>query len=102
MIFDPLLCLSSDILQAYVLLAGAYEKRPRAEAFPTVAGLQLQLWEGAFEGQMDRWLRWAREGGAIIPTGAERADAEAARADAEAARANALAAKLRELGIDPG
>jgi hypothetical protein len=100
-IFDPFGCLSAEPLQAYVLLAGAYDKRPRAEAFPTVAGLQLQLWEGDYEGQTDRWLRWAREGGTIIPTGAERADAEAKRANAEAARADALAAKLRELGIDP-
>ena len=73
-VFDPLAC--------YVLLAGTYEKRPRANEFPTVAGLQLQLWDGAYKGQADRWLRWAREDGTLIPTGAE-------------------SARLRELGIDP-
>lgn len=108
LVFDPFACLSSDPLQAYVLVAGAYEKRPRAGSYSTVAGLWLQLWDGAYEGQTDRWLRWALEGGAIIPTGAERAKTEARRADAEAerarvetARADALAARLQELGIDP-
>jgi hypothetical protein len=80
-----------------------------------VAGLWLQLWDGAYEGQTDRWLRWALEDGVIIPTGAERAkieakraqsesrraDVEAERARVETARADALAARLRELGIDP-
>jgi hypothetical protein len=129
-VFDPFGCLSSEVLQAYVLCAGSYEKRPRAEAFSTVAGLQLRLWTGVYEGQTDRWLRWADDEGEIIPTGAERAQVEAARAKAEAARAKAeaarataeaeradaemaradsaarraeaLAARLRELGVDPG
>jgi Uma2 family endonuclease len=129
-IFDPFASLSSEPLQAYVLLAGSYEKRPRAESFPTVAGLRLRMWEGAYEGQNDRWLRWADEDGTVIATGAEqakaesarakaestrakteaeranseakRADAEASRANAQAARADMLAARLRELGIDPG
>ena len=94
LIFDPFARLSSEPLQAYVLVAGTYEKRPPAAAFSTLAGLQLQLWEGAYERQTDRWLRWADEAGGIISTGAERADAEAARADA-------LAARLRELWVDP-
>ncbi|RFC48834.1 MAG: putative restriction endonuclease [Verrucomicrobia bacterium] len=94
-VFDPFGCLSSEVLQAYVLCAGSYEKRPRAEAFSTVAGLQLRLWTGVYEGQTDRWLRWADDEGEIIPTGAERAKVEAARAKAEAERAKAEAARAK-------
>jgi len=86
-IFDPFASLSPEPLQAHLLLAGAYEKRPHAEAFPTVAGLQLQLWEGAYEGQTDRWLRWAGDDGKVIPTGAELAESEALRAKIESQRA---------------
>jgi hypothetical protein len=100
-IFDPFTYLSTDRLQAFVLIAGVYEKRPPAEAFSTVEGLQLRLWEGVYEGQTEVWLRWATENGALIPTGAERADKEAERAKILASRADVLAARLRELGIDP-
>jgi Uma2 family endonuclease len=114
-IFDPFAYLSSELLQAHILSAGAYQKCPRADAFATVEGLHLRLWEGDYEGQHGTWLRWTMEDGATIPTGAERANAEAERANAEAERANAeaararaaaargdaLAARLRELGIDP-
>jgi Uma2 family endonuclease len=101
-VFDPLVVLSSEPLQAYILIAGTYEKRPRAEVHPMVAGLQIRLWEGAYEGQTERWLRWADEDGTLIPTGAELARAEARRADAAVERVRALTARLRELGIDPG
>jgi Uma2 family endonuclease len=90
-IYDPLGCLSREPLQAFVLITGAYEKRPSATAFSTVEGLQLRLWQGVYEGQSERWLRWADADGTIIPTGAELAKAEAKRADAEAQRANAEA-----------
>jgi Uma2 family endonuclease len=92
-------------------------------------GLSLVVWEGAYEGETTRWLRWADDQGNLIPTGAERAEAERQRTEAERQRAeaerqraeaerqraeaerqrayaerqraDALAAKLREAGIDP-
>ena len=114
-VFDPSACLSHEPLQAYSLITGVYQKRPSAGSFATVEGLHLRLWEGAYEGQKETWLRWALEDGTLIATGTERANAEAERANAEAERANAeaerarveaaradaLAARLRELGIDP-
>jgi Uma2 family endonuclease len=72
-------------------------------------GLGLTLWEGPFEEEIVRlWLRWCDRDGQVIPTGAERADAEKQRADTEQQRADAqqqradrLAEQLRAMGIDP-
>ncbi|HSN97409.1 MAG TPA: Uma2 family endonuclease [Candidatus Nanopelagicales bacterium] len=78
-------------------------------------GLGLVLWEGTYEGLQTVWLRWALPDGTLIPTGAERADAERLRAEAEHTRAEAaqaraeaaqaraerLAEKLRAHGVDP-
>jgi Uma2 family endonuclease len=128
-VFDPMLCLSEEILQAFVLSGGRYEKRPTTDSYSTVAGLSLGLWQGEYEGQADTWLRWSDDKAGLIATGAERARSEAERARSEAerarseaerarseteraneaaakadkanARAEALAARLRELGIDP-
>ncbi|MDW8269349.1 MAG: Uma2 family endonuclease, partial [Anaerolineae bacterium] len=102
------------------LRGGLYHPRPdmRLEGL----GLGLTLWEGVFEGRSDRWLRWCTLEGALIPTGAERAEEErrrvrealrlaaeerrraeeeARRAEEEHRRAERLAARLRSLGIDP-
>ena len=53
-------------------------------------GLGLTLWEGRFEEEVTRlWLRWCDREGQVIPTGAERAEAESQRAEAESQRAEA-------------
>ena len=58
-------------------------------------GIGLTLWEGQFEEEVTRlWLRWCNQAGQVIPTGAERAEAESQRA----AR---LADRLRSMGINP-
>jgi len=75
---------------------------------PTV-GLGLTVWEGQFEEDVNRlWLRWCDRDGQVIPTGAERAEAERQRAEAERQRAEAerqradrLADRLRALGVNP-
>jgi Putative restriction endonuclease len=75
---------------------------------PTV-GLGLTLWEGPFEDEVTRlWLRWCDRDGHVIPTGAERAEAESQRAeterqraDVERQRAERLAERLRQLGVNP-
>ncbi len=71
-------------------------------------GLGLTLWEGVFEEQPGLWLRWCDGEGALIPTGAERAEQERQRAEQERQRAeqerqraDRLAERLRALGIDP-
>jgi len=85
-VYDPQGLVSDQPLVAYLLVGDEYERLPSAESYETVEGLSLRLWEGPYEGQHDRWLRWV-SGGRLVATGAERADT--------------LAAKLRELGIDP-
>ena len=98
-IHDPEEQLQGGVLRAFVLQRGQYEPvEPRW--FPEV-GLGLILWQGTFEGQQETWLRWCDGNGQVIPTGAERADAERQRADAARERLERLAAQLRALGVEP-
>ena len=79
-IFDPHDNLRSSVLQAFARnAAGLYEQCP-LDPLP-VAGLRLKLWRGLFEGREDTWLRWHDVSGALILTGAERADLERDRAE---------------------
>ena len=79
-------------------------------------GLGLTLWSGQFEEDVTRlWLRWCDRAGQVIPTGAERANAEQQRAETERQRAETerqradeaelkvqrLTEQLRAMGIDP-
>jgi Uma2 family endonuclease len=98
-VFDPFYQLGGELLQVFEWRHGKYE--PQAEWVFPILGLGLTLWEGAYEGRHERWLRWCDAEGGLIPTGTERAEREAERAEREAERADRLAARLRELGIDP-
>jgi hypothetical protein len=92
-------------------------------------GVELGVWEGSYQNQTQRWLRWWDNQGNLLLTGSEqaklerlhteqerqRADAESQRAEAERQRAEAereradreqqqkerLTAYLRSQGIDP-
>jgi transposase-like protein len=82
----------------------------------------LGVWEGSYQNQTQRWLRWWDNQGNLLLTGSEqaklerlhteqerqRADAESQRAEAERERADReqqqkerLAAYLRSQGIEP-
>jgi hypothetical protein len=112
-VFDPLHQLGSTDLYLFENRANRY--RSLTESWFEEIGLGLMLWDGVFEGKRDRWLRWHDATGAVIPTGAERAnqerqranqerqraEAEAQRAEAAEARVRQLAEHLRSLGIDP-
>jgi len=105
-VYDPALQLGDEPLRIYALSHGRF--RRSSEVWFEEVGLGVLLWRGNFEGYDDTWLRWCNREGVIIPTGAERAEAERARAEAERERAEAeraraerLAAKLRAAGIDP-
>lgn len=93
-IFDPLKELSKDVLRVYELGFGGRRYHLRKDFTLPDVELSLTLWQGEFENSKFEWLRWCDENGKLIPTGKE-------RAEAEAEKANRLAEKLRELGIDP-
>lgn len=112
-VWDPERHLSDTRLQAFELRGQLYVRTERV--WFEGLGLGLTEWTGEFERLTDRWLRWCDAKGALVPTGAERAeselrradgeraraDGERARAESEKARAERLAEKLRALGIDP-
>jgi len=119
-VYDPDRQLGSRLLRIFQLSGASYvEKVDRW--FPEL-GLGLTLWEGVYDGMSATWLRWCREGGQLLPTGLERAEAESRRAEAESLRAEAesrraeaehqraeealarqreLEARLRQLGEEP-
>jgi len=90
-VWDPEGHASTRELSAFMLSGDHYLPMTQAD-FPSLGGLSLRPWEGTFEGLETRWLRWHLDG-QMIPTGKERADAEAARAETEAARAETEAAR---------
>ncbi len=105
-IFDPYGELMPDTLTIYRWNDFRYEQQTSAH-FPTL-GLGLTLWEGAYEGKHDRWLRWVDAEGKLIPTGKELAEQERQRAEQserllqqERERAERMAEMLRQLGKDP-
>lgn len=122
-VFDPLQQIQDEaemngaLLRIWTIASGQYTELTPAEGIAEVGssawletvGLGLTLWRGAFEEAVPRlWLRWCDRQGQIIPTGAERANAEQRRADTEQQRvdieqqrAERLAERLRTLGINP-
>jgi Uma2 family endonuclease len=112
-VFDPSQALKHGVLQVFELLRRSYTERDNAW-FPEI-GLGLTLWSGEYEGLHADWLRWCYEDGALVPTGAERAEQERTRAEQERTRAERstqqaeqertraerLVAQLRALGMEP-
>ena len=92
-VFDPWCLLSSERLTRFELHADTLVEVAGPLGLPKL-GLGLVLWNGTFEQETADWLRWCLADGTLVPTGAERAEAEKERADR-------LAAKLEALGIDP-
>lgn len=111
-VYDPQRLLQTEPVALYVRQGAAWNQAEdlRLEG----VGLSLTLWRGTFEDREDEWLRWCDAAGELIPTGAERAEAERQRAEAERQRAEAerhradeaerqvaaLRARLRALGVE--
>lgn len=91
-IFDPLDRLHHGLLRLFTLRDGSYQ--PLEGTWLPKVGLGMTIWEGEFEVQPARWLRWCDSDGVVIPTGQERAEQEKHRAER-------LAAQLRALGVEP-
>lgn len=126
-IFDPERQLSDQMLRIYKRFGMGYVET--VERFFPELGLGLTVWQGTYETWEDQWLRWCDRDKQVIPSGAERAEAECERAGAESRRAEnerrraetesrraaeaqhqaqaereraqRLADKLRALGLDP-
>jgi Uma2 family endonuclease len=97
-VFDPFRELSDTVLCVYELGFGK-RYRPREGWSLPGLGLSLTLWEGAYEGIRDTWLRWCDAEGRQIPTGKEGRDQAVTLAQREAdraARAEAEVARLRD------
>ena len=101
-------------MQAFRLVAGAYERTELTDGRLLIPQLELSLglWQGSYENIERTWLRWFTASGELILTPGEEAQQQAAAAQQEVAaaqaeaaaaqqRAERLAAKLRELNIDP-
>ena len=91
-IHDPQNRLHHGPLRAFSLREGVYQ--PIEPSWLENVGLGLTFWEGEFQGQETRWLRWCDHNGVVIPTGRELAEQEKQRAER-------LAAQLRALGVEP-
>lgn len=91
-VFDPLRIIQKEPLRIFEFSVGEYI--PKLDRSLSRIGLGLTLWDGAYEGHRERWLRWLDHGGNLLPTGVESALLERQRADK-------LAEKLRSLGVDP-
>ena len=87
-IYDPALFLRGEKLRFFELRGGCYEQVQGEDFKMTSVGLGLTLWDGSFEGHVDRWLRWTDVKGNLIPTGAEQSGLEQQRADREQQRAD--------------
>lgn len=91
-VYDPLRLLGDTTLRAFEMRGDLYQpmSTPRFESL----GLALTEWRGTFELHADTWLRWTTLDGALIPTGAE-------RAETAEARVRRLEELLRAQGIEP-
>jgi len=94
-IFDPDNMLRGGILRVFELQRGKY--RPLKSGFMEEVGLGLTLWEGAFEGHADTWLRWCDRDGKVLSTPDERAAGQERRAKKAERRARQAAQRIREL-----
>jgi Uma2 family endonuclease len=99
-IFDPEDLLRGGVLRVFELQGRRY--RALAEPYSLEGtGLGVRLLEGVFEGINRTWLRWCDREGNVIPTGAERAEAERQRANRAEQELARLREKLREMGVEP-
>lgn len=93
-VYDPF----SAAFEVFELGAGdQYERVPPPDVDHysiELTGLSLAVWSGVYTGTEAPWLRWHTPDGEPLPTGDERANAEADRVEAAKTEAALLAAKL--------
>lgn len=102
---------NSGELELYQLVGVRYQQMtPNERGHYPILPMEVELgvWEGTYQNQTQRWLRWWDAEGNLLLTGSERAmlaeqRAELAEQRAETAEEKAarLAERLREMGINP-
>jgi Uma2 family endonuclease len=91
--------MESGELRGFRLGEGGYvpiEADERGWLWSEELGVWLGVWEGAYQGRRYRWLRLYDREGHLVPTQAERAEAERQRAEAERQRAEAERRRAEE------
>lgn len=95
--FYGIFFVNSGELEMYELVGGQYQRMTANSRnhypIPPME-VEVGVWEGAYQNQIQLWLRWWNMQGDLLLTGNERAIA----AEEKAAR---LAERLRHLGVDP-
>lgn len=94
--FYGIFFVNSGELKMYELAGGQYQRMTAnsREHYPIPPmEVEVGVWEGAYQNQIQLWLRWWDMQGNLLLTGNERAIA----VEEKAAR---LAERLRELGVD--
>ncbi|MBE9117415.1 Uma2 family endonuclease [Lusitaniella coriacea LEGE 07157] len=82
--------INRERLEVYRLMDGFYrllEANERGHYPIEVMGVELGLWEGSYQNQTQRWVRWWDSEGNLLLTGSERAETERERAEIERERA---------------
>jgi Uma2 family endonuclease len=77
-------------LEVYNLINGQYRRLTPNERghYPIeMLGVELGVWQGSYQNQTQRWLRWWDSQGNLLLTGSERAEIEQHRAEQERQRA---------------
>lgn len=83
--------ISKNKLEVYNLVGGRYQTiSPNERGHYPISqiGVELGVWEGSYQNQTQRWLRWWDIEGNLLLTGAERAELERLHAEQERQRAD--------------
>jgi Uma2 family endonuclease len=88
---------NTDRLEVYHFVDGGYrplETNARGHYPIAPLGVELGLWQGAYQNQQRSWLRWWDDQGNLLLTGSEQAEVERRRAEQERQRAETAEALL--------
>jgi Uma2 family endonuclease len=95
---------NSGELELYQLVGVRYQRMiPNERGHYPIPPMEVEVgvWEGAYQNQTQRWLRWWDLQGNLLLTGTERALMAEQRAESAEQKALRLAERLHEMGIDP-
>jgi Uma2 family endonuclease len=89
-------------LEVYQLLHGSYcrlEPNDRSHCAIEPLGVELGVWQGNYQNQTQRWLRWWDSHGNLLPTGSERAERAERELEREASARRDAVPRLLAMGL---